>query len=227
MLDDGLGHTNRSATWTIGTITLTWLGDNDQPNTERFQSKTDGQYAMILQQINTARLKLVDEHNAAELVARLQRFLTKEATWNPDLIEKQRDKALAFGDKSIAKINELLALHRDQADVAADQVDVGMTQAQIQPDQSLDGTDRNIAGDHQTMVALDQALANSPCLTPTDDLLHGARPACDPLPALAIRYKSIHDGALAKLAQASSITVQTRSDFDEKVKEADQLTRSR
>lgn len=85
---------------------------------------------------------------------------------------------------------------------------------------------RNIAGDHETMAALDQALANSPCLTPTGDLLHGARPACDPLLALAIRYKSIYDGALAKLAQASSTTAQTRSDFDKKVKEADQSTRS-
>ena len=238
VLDDGLGHTNRNATWTAGTITLTWLGDNGQPNTEKFLSKTDEEYATILQQVSTARQKLLDEHNAAEqgaaqdkttgeLVARLQRFLSKEADWHIEPIAKQREKALAFGDNTIAKINELLALHRDQADVAADQVDVGMTQGQIQLNQSLDGTDRNIAGDHQTMAALDQALATSPCLTPAGDLRPGVRPACDPLPALAIRYKSIHDGALAKLAQASSLTAQTRSDYDAKVKEADRLTRSR
>ena len=233
-----LDDMNRNATWTTGTITLTWLGDNGQPNTEKFLSKTDEEYATILQQVSTVRQKLLDEHNAAEqgaaqdkatdeLVARLQRFLSKEADWHIEPIAKQREKALAFGDKSIAKINELLALHRDQADVAADQVDVGMTQGQIQLSQSLDGTNRNIAGDHLTMAALDQALATSPCLTSTGDLRPGARPACDPLPALAIRYKSIHDGALAKLAQASSLTAQTRSDYDAKVKEADRLTRSR
>lgn len=50
VLDDGLGHTNRSATWTAGTITLIWLGDNGQPNPERFQSETEEQYATVLHQ---------------------------------------------------------------------------------------------------------------------------------------------------------------------------------
>ncbi len=119
-----------------------------------------------------------------------------------------------------------MALHRSQADVAASQVDVNMTQGQIQLDQFLDATDRNIAADHQTMTGLDQALATSPCLMPDGERRLGARPACDPLQPLASHYKSVHDDALAKLAQASSLTAQTRSEFDGKVKEADQLSSS-
>lgn len=238
VLDSGLGHTNRNATWTAGTITMTWMGDNGQLDTERFESKTDAQYAAILQAMGTARQQLVAEHNAAEqgaaedkatgeLVASLQRFLSKEATWTAAPLEKERSKALAFGDAGLTKINRLLAQHQGPSDAVAGEVDATLNQGQFSLGQTMDATDSTIASGRRRMAGLDQALATSPCLMPDDSLRPGARPSCAPLPALAQRYHAVHAQAIAMLDEGNRLTAQTRADYAAKVKEADSLTQSR
>ena len=233
-LDEGLGHTNREATWSAGAITMSWMQANGQLATERFMAKTDADYAALLQKMGTARAELVAtdaaqkraqeaDQETAQLVVDLRHFLDKEATWDLSKAEVRHKKSLAYGDAGVAKIQQLLALHQAMADVQASNVSVSMNTGGIQLGLALDNDLNAVAEVQQKMARFDHALDQSPCLAPDGSLVPNPLPACAPLPDLAARYRSAHAAAEGKLAQLRSIDTATRSDYDARLKEAQRL----
>jgi hypothetical protein len=236
-MDEGIGHTNRNATIAPGSITMTWT-QNGQFVSEPFLLKTDEQYAGMVQALSHAATNLVATNAAiskaqqadkdtADLVARLQHFLDKEALWSVDPAETRHKKAVAYGDAGIAKVKQLLASHQFNADVSANTLTVQMNTAGIQLGLSLDNDNTAIHGAREKMAGLDRAIADSPCLAPDGSLVPNPLPSCAPLPDLVARYRKVHDGAENILAQIDSTNQQTRADFDTRLKEAQQLVQER
>lgn len=233
-LDEGIGHTNRSATWTPGAIAMTWMQKNGQLAQENFMSKTDAEYAELLQRMGTARETLVEnaegakkaqeaDKQTAQLVDDLRRFLDKEATWDVGKSDQRHKRSVAYGDQGIAKIKELLAKHQSMADVTAKNVSVSMNTTGIQLGLALDNDLNAVASTQKKMAGFDRAIEQSPCLAPDGTLVPNPLPACAPLPDLVKRYRSVHGSAEAILAQINSIDVGTRSDYEERNKEATRL----
>lgn len=237
-IDEGIGHVNRSATWSPGSITLTWMQDNGQLGTEQFVTKTDADYASMLQTLGTARQELVAtdvavkkaqevDKETAQLAENLQHFLDKEATWDVGRADARHKKSLAYGNAGVAKIKELLATHNSMAAVQASNVSVSLNTTGIQLGLALDNDLNAVRTVQQKMARFDHQIEISPCLASDGTLVPNPLPACAPLPALVARYKSVHASAQAILSQINSIDVATRSDYDERQKEADRLVSQR
>lgn len=233
-LDDGLGHTNREATWTPGVITMSWMQSNGQLGQEQFTAKTDADYAAILQKLSTARQELVATDAAvthaqavnkdtAQFADNLQHFLTKEATWKIEPAQARHNKAVAYGDAGVAKIKSLLARHNSMADVAANQVEIEMNTAGIQLGLQLDTDARALEGARDKMASFDHSIEQTPCLAADGTLVPNPLPACAPLPDLVAKYHAIHASAVSMLAQAQSLNQATRQDYDARLKEAEAL----
>lgn len=232
-LDQVIGHVNREATIAPDLITMTWM-QSGQLATEQFARKTDEQYASMLQTLGHAAQNLVATDAAvakaqeankdtADLVDRLQHFLSKEATWSVSPAETRQKKAVAYGDAGLAKVKQLLALHQFQANVSANTLTVQMNTAGIQLGLALDNDTTAVNGAQQRMASLDNAIAVSPCLAPDGSLVPNPLPACAPLPDLVSRYHQVHGPAESMLAQLTSINQQTRSEYDERLKQAQDL----
>lgn len=237
-MDEGLGHVNRSATWTPGSILMTWMQKDGTLGQENFVAKSDAEYATMLQRMGTARQELVAtdaavkkaqeaDKETAQLAENLKQFLGKEATWDVGKADARHKKSLAYGDAGVAKIKELLARHNSMADVQASNVSVSMNTAGIQLGLGLDNDLNAVRAARQKMAGFDHAIELSPCLAPDGTLVPNPLPACAPLPALVARYKSVHASAQAILSQIDSIDVATRADYDERQKEADRLVSQR
>lgn len=236
-LDQVIGHVSREATIAPDVITMTWM-QNGQLATEQFARKADDQYASMLQALEHAAQNLVVTNDAvakaqevdkatADLADRLQHFLEKEATWNVDLAQTRHKKAVAYGDAGVAKVKQLLALHQSMADVSANTLTVQMDTAGIQLGLALDVNANAVEGARQKMASFDRSIETSPCLAPDGSLAPNPFPACALLPALVARYRAIHDPAETLLTQLSDITQQARSDYDTRLKEAQQLVQER
>jgi len=232
-LDQVIGHVNREATIAPDSITMTWMRDG-QLVTEQFARKSDEQYASILQTLGHAAQNLVATDAAvakarqankdtAELVDRLQHFLDKEATWTLTPAETRQKKAVMYGDAGLAKVKQLLALHQFQANISANTLTVQMNTAGIQLGLALDNDNTAVYGAQQKMASLDNAVAVSPCLAPNGSLVPNPLPACAPLPDLVSRYRAVHEAAESMLGQLTSINQQTRADYDERLKQAQDL----
>lgn len=237
-LDQGIGHTNRTATWAPGSITMSWMQENGQLATEQFVAKTDADYAAMLQKLGTARQELVAtdaaqkkaqaaDKDTAQFAENLQHFLSKEATWNLEPAQTRHTKAVAYGDAGVAKIKKLLALHQSMADVNANQVEVEMNTAGIQLGLQLDTDARAVEGAREKMANIDHAIDLTPCLASDGTLVPNPLPACAPLPDLVAKYRAIHASAVSMLAQASSLNQATRQDYDARLKEAQALVAAR
>lgn len=237
-LDQGIGHVNRNATWTPGSITMSWMQDNGQLGTEQFVSKTEAEYASMLQTMGTEKQTLVEnaegakkaqeaDKETAQLAENLHRFLDKEATWDVGKADQRHKKSMAYGDQGLAKIKELLAKHQPMADVTANNVSVSMNTTGIQLGLALDSDLNAVATTQKKMAGFDRAIEQSPCLAPDGTLVPNPLPACAPLPDLVKRYRSVHGSAEAILAQINSIDVATRADYDERNKEAERLVSQR
>lgn len=237
-LDQGIGHVNRNATWTPGSITMSWMQDNGQLGTEQFVSKTEAEYASMLQTMGTEKHTLVEnaegakkaqeaDKETAQLAENLHRFLDKEATWDVGKADQRHKKSMAYGDQGLAKIKELLAKHQPMADVTANNVSVSMNTTGIQLGLALDSDLNAVATTQKKMAGFDRAIEQSPCLAPDGTLVPNPLPACAPLPDLVKRYRSVHGSAEAILAQINSIDVATRADYDERNKEAERLVSQR
>lgn len=110
-LDVGIGHVNREATLAPNLITLSWM-QNGQLATEAFARKSDAQYADMLQRLGHTATDLAATDAAmakaqqanketAQLTAVLQRFLTREATWQgvEAKAETRHKKVVAYGER--------------------------------------------------------------------------------------------------------------------------------
>jgi hypothetical protein len=232
--DQGIGHVNRTATWAPGSITMSWMQDNGQLGTERFTAKTDAEYASMLQTVGTEREQLVAntegaqraqeaDKQTAQLVDDLRRFLDKEATWDVGKADQRHKRSIAYGDQGIAKIKQLLASRQSLAEVTASNVSVSMNTTGIQLGLALDSDLNAVAATQKKMAGFDRAIEQSPCLAPDGTLVPNPLPACAPLPDLVKRYRSVHGSAEAILAQINSIDGATRSDYEERNKEAARL----
>jgi hypothetical protein len=237
-LDQGIGHTNRNATWTPGAITMTWMQKDGQLGQETFVSKTDAEYAELLQRMGTARETLVEnaegakraqeaDKEAAQLVSDLRRFLDKEATWDLGKADQRHKRSVAYGDEGIAKIKQLLASHQSLAEVTASNVSVSMNTTGIQLGLALDNDLNAVGVAQRKMVNMDRLIEQSPCLAPDGSLVPNPLPSCAPLPALVAKYRSVHRSAEAILSQINSIDVATRADYEERSKEAERLVSRR
>ncbi|AHX16387.1 hypothetical protein CH75_16695 [Dyella jiangningensis] len=233
-IDEGIGHSNRNATWAPGVITMSWVEKDGQLAHEQFDGKTEEQYASMLQTLGNQRQNLAATDAAvtkakeadaetAKLAGNLQRFLDKEAAWSLDKAENRRKKTLAYGDAGVAKIKQLLALHQSIADVSANNVEVSMNTTQIQLGLALDSDARVVEEAQQAMAKFDHAIAISPCLAPDGSLVPNPLPACALLPGLVLRYRAVHGAAQSLLAELSSIDGVTRSDYDKRLREAKRL----
>lgn len=232
-LDQVIGHVNREATIAPDSITMTWM-QNGQLATEQFVRKTDEQYASMLQTLGHAAQNLVATDAAvakaqeanretAELVDRLQHFLDREGTWTLASAENRQKKAVAYGDAGLTKVKQLLALRQFQANVSANTLAVQMNTAGIQLGLSLDNDTNAVSTAQQKMASLDNAIAVSPCLAPDGSLVPNPLPACAPLPSLVSHYRAVHGSAASMLTQLDSINQQTRSEYDERLKQAQNL----
>jgi hypothetical protein len=232
-LDQVIGHINREATIGADSITMTWM-QNSQLATEQFVRKTDEQYASMLQTLGYAAQNLVATDAAvakaqeanketAELVNRLQNFLDKEGTWTLAAAETRHKKAVGYGDAELAKVKQLLALHQFQANVSANTLTVQMDTTGIQLGLALDNDSNAISTAQQKMSSFDKAIAISPCLSPDGSLVPNPLPACAALPDLVSRYRSVHSSAESMLVQLSNINKQTRSEYDDRLKQAQDL----
>ncbi|QRN52243.1 hypothetical protein [Dyella caseinilytica] len=232
-LDQVIGHVNREATIASDSITMTWM-QNGQLATEQFARKSDEQYAFMLQTLGHAAQNLVvtdaavakaqqANKDTAELVGRLQHFLDKETTWSVSPAAARHKKAVAYGDVGLAKVKQLLALHQFQANLSASTLTVQMNTAAIQLGLALDNDTNAVNAAQQKMASLDNAIAVSPCLAPDGSLVPNPLPACAPLPDLVSRYRAVHGSAESILAQLNSVNQQTRSEYEERLKEAQDL----
>ncbi|RDS82226.1 hypothetical protein DWU98_09315 [Dyella monticola] len=232
-LDQVIGHVNREATIVSDSITMTWM-QNGQLVTEQFARKSDEQYASMLQTLGHAAQNLAATDAAvakaqeanketAELVDRLQHFLDKEETWTLAPAETRHKKAVGYGDAGLAKVKQLLALHQFQANVSANTLAVQMNTAGIQLGLALDNDTSAISTAQQKMASLDNAIAVSPCLAPDGSLVPNPLPACALIPDMVSRYRAVHGSAELMLAQLNSINQQTRSEYDERLKQAQDL----
>lgn len=237
-LDQGLGHVNRNATWTPGSITMSWMQENGQLGTEQFVAKTEAEYATMLQTMGTEKQTLAAnaageqraqeaDKQTAQLVDDLRRFLDKEATWDVGKADQRHKRSMAYGDEGIAKIKQLLASHQSLAEVTASNVSVSMNTTGIQLGLALD-TDLNaVSATQKKMAGFDHAIEISPCLAPDGTLVPNPLPSCAPLPDLVKRYRAVHGSAQAILAQINSIDVATRADYEERNNEAERLVSQR
>lgn len=232
-LDQVIDHVNREATIAPHAITLTWM-QNGQLITEQFARKTDAEYASMLQTLGNAAQNLVATNDAvakaqeankatADLADRLQHFLEKQASWSLEPAQTRHKNAVAYGDAGLEKVKQLLALHQFQANVSANTLTVQMNTAGIQLGLGLDSDLNAVAAAQQKMASFDRDIETSPCLAPDGSLVPNPLPACAPLPALVARYRAIHDPAETLLTQLSDITQRTRSEYDTRLKEAQQL----
>ena len=227
--DQGLGHTNRNATFEPGAITLSWMHDGQLAN-ERFLSKTDAEYGAMLEKLKDAAAGLAAEANAVanakkadeqaiDLTQRTQRFLIAEASWNLNVVQVRREKAVAYGDAGVKRVNQLMAIHNKvaegQAAVVVGQMNVGQSQLDI----GVNGTNQEIESVRSQLLTLDASVRGTPCLTSTGALEPGAAPSCAQLAVLVPKYWKARQRADALQAEMQSIDADAKDAYAQRLEE--------